>query len=161
MFLAYNAYKRESAGKPVKSFDIWMETVADIVNGDTKTIDTAERGGIGLEPNGCIRGDLHSATDLNRLGRKVERAVQRANLRPGGDARHDLREHNGRAKENRLADSVCDFNRRDTARGQRKARHHVPIEFLVNNPHRVGGIDIGRRAANHRLKIGQRQRGIG
>jgi hypothetical protein len=34
MFLAYNAYKRESAGKPVKSFDIWMETVADITTGN-------------------------------------------------------------------------------------------------------------------------------
>ena len=34
MFLAYNAYKRESAGKPVKSFDVWMETVADIKTGD-------------------------------------------------------------------------------------------------------------------------------
>jgi hypothetical protein len=30
MFLAYNAYKREQAGKPVKSFEIWMETVADV-----------------------------------------------------------------------------------------------------------------------------------
>ena len=30
MFLAYNAMKREAAGKPVKAFDVWMETVADI-----------------------------------------------------------------------------------------------------------------------------------
>ena len=30
MFLAYNAMKREAAGKPVKSFEVWMETVADI-----------------------------------------------------------------------------------------------------------------------------------
>ena len=30
MFLAYNAYKREAAGKPTKSFEIWMDTVADI-----------------------------------------------------------------------------------------------------------------------------------
>jgi hypothetical protein len=30
MFLAYNAHKRESAGKPIKSFDVWMETVADV-----------------------------------------------------------------------------------------------------------------------------------
>lgn len=30
MFLAYNAMKRESAGKPVKSFEVWMDTVADI-----------------------------------------------------------------------------------------------------------------------------------
>jgi hypothetical protein len=34
MFLAYNAHKRESAGKPVKSFEIWMETVADIEAGE-------------------------------------------------------------------------------------------------------------------------------
>ena len=33
MFLAYNAHKREAAGKPVKSFDIWMETVADVSTG--------------------------------------------------------------------------------------------------------------------------------
>jgi hypothetical protein len=38
MFLAYNAMKREAAGKTVKSFEIWMETVADIevVNRDPK-----------------------------------------------------------------------------------------------------------------------------
>lgn len=30
MFLAYNAHKRENAGKPIKSFEIWMETVADV-----------------------------------------------------------------------------------------------------------------------------------
>jgi hypothetical protein len=34
MFLAYNAYKRENAGKQVKSFEIWMETVADIKTGN-------------------------------------------------------------------------------------------------------------------------------
>jgi len=34
MFLAYNAHKREVAGKPIKSFDAWMETVADIQVGD-------------------------------------------------------------------------------------------------------------------------------
>jgi hypothetical protein len=33
MFLAYNAHKRESAGKPVKPFEIWMETVADVSTG--------------------------------------------------------------------------------------------------------------------------------
>jgi hypothetical protein len=33
MFLAYNAYKRENAGKPVKSFEVWMETVADVRTG--------------------------------------------------------------------------------------------------------------------------------
>ena len=30
MFLAYNAHKREAAGKPVKTFEIWMETVAEV-----------------------------------------------------------------------------------------------------------------------------------
>jgi len=30
LFLAYNAYKRESAGKPVKTFEVWMETVSDV-----------------------------------------------------------------------------------------------------------------------------------
>ena len=34
MFLAYHAMKRESAGKPVKSFEIWCETVAEITVGD-------------------------------------------------------------------------------------------------------------------------------
>jgi hypothetical protein len=33
MFLAYNAHKREAAGKPVKSFEVWMETVADVRTG--------------------------------------------------------------------------------------------------------------------------------
>lgn len=35
MFLAYSAYKREAAGKPVKSFEIWMETIADITAGES------------------------------------------------------------------------------------------------------------------------------
>ena len=34
MFLAYNAHKRENAGKPVKPFDIWMETIADVQAGE-------------------------------------------------------------------------------------------------------------------------------
>ena len=34
MFLAYHAMKRELAGKPVKSFDVWMETVVDVTTGD-------------------------------------------------------------------------------------------------------------------------------
>ncbi len=34
MFLAYNAMKREAAGKQVKSYEIWMETVADVLVGD-------------------------------------------------------------------------------------------------------------------------------
>ena len=32
LFLAYNAMKRELAGKPVKSFEIWMDTVADCIS---------------------------------------------------------------------------------------------------------------------------------
>jgi len=35
MFLAYHAMKRESAGKPVKPFEVWCETVADISVGET------------------------------------------------------------------------------------------------------------------------------
>jgi len=40
LFLAYNAMKREAAGKPVKSFEIWMDTVADVEveNQDPKAI---------------------------------------------------------------------------------------------------------------------------
>ncbi len=30
LFLAYHAYKREAAGKPVKGYEVWCETVADI-----------------------------------------------------------------------------------------------------------------------------------
>lgn len=34
MFLAYNAMKRESGGSPVKPYEIWCETIADIEVGD-------------------------------------------------------------------------------------------------------------------------------
>ena len=34
MFLAYHAHKREAGGKPVKSYDAWMETITDIIVGD-------------------------------------------------------------------------------------------------------------------------------
>ncbi len=34
MFLAYNAYKREAAGKPTKAFNIWMDTVSDVKAGE-------------------------------------------------------------------------------------------------------------------------------
>lgn len=34
MFVAYSAYKRQAAGRPVKSFEIWMDTIADISVGD-------------------------------------------------------------------------------------------------------------------------------
>ena len=37
MFLAYHAMKRESAGKAVKPFEVWCETVADIGVGETDT----------------------------------------------------------------------------------------------------------------------------
>lgn len=42
MFLAYNAHKREAAGKPVKSFEIWMETVADVSTGASDPKATAQ-----------------------------------------------------------------------------------------------------------------------
>jgi len=35
MFLAYHAMKREAAGKPVKPFEVWMETVAEVTVGET------------------------------------------------------------------------------------------------------------------------------
>ena len=34
LFLAYHAMKREAAGKPVKPFDVWIETVSDVTTGD-------------------------------------------------------------------------------------------------------------------------------
>jgi hypothetical protein len=34
LFLAYHAMKREAAGKPVKPFDVWTETVAGVEVGD-------------------------------------------------------------------------------------------------------------------------------
>ena len=34
LFLAYHAMKREAAGKPVKPFDVWIETVAGVEVGD-------------------------------------------------------------------------------------------------------------------------------
>jgi hypothetical protein len=34
LFLAYHAMKRESGGKPVKPYEIWCETVSDIIVGD-------------------------------------------------------------------------------------------------------------------------------
>ena len=30
LFLAYNGMKREMAGKPVKPFEVWTETVSDV-----------------------------------------------------------------------------------------------------------------------------------
>lgn len=34
-FLAYHAMKREAAGKPVKPFDVWCDTVANVTVGET------------------------------------------------------------------------------------------------------------------------------
>ena len=34
LFLAYHAMKRNEAGKPVKPFEVWMETVSDVTTGD-------------------------------------------------------------------------------------------------------------------------------
>jgi len=34
MFLAYHAHKRENAGKPVKPYEAWMETITDVIVGD-------------------------------------------------------------------------------------------------------------------------------
>jgi hypothetical protein len=34
MFLAWNAIKREAAGKPVKPYEVWCETVVDITVGN-------------------------------------------------------------------------------------------------------------------------------
>jgi hypothetical protein len=35
VFLAYHAMKRESAGKPVKPFEVWCDTVANVTVGET------------------------------------------------------------------------------------------------------------------------------
>lgn len=37
LFLAYHAMKRETAGKPVKPFEAWCDTVADVQTGDTES----------------------------------------------------------------------------------------------------------------------------
>lgn len=34
LFIAYAAFKRENAGKAVKPFDIWIDSVADVSVGD-------------------------------------------------------------------------------------------------------------------------------
>jgi hypothetical protein len=34
VFLAYYAMKREAAGKPIKTLEVWTETIADVVVGD-------------------------------------------------------------------------------------------------------------------------------
>lgn len=43
LFLAYHAYKRENAGKPVKPYEIWSETVSDVKAGeDNPKVTSAE-----------------------------------------------------------------------------------------------------------------------
>ena len=42
LFLAYNAMKRENAGKPVKPFEVWAETVSDVSFGDQDPKATSE-----------------------------------------------------------------------------------------------------------------------
>jgi hypothetical protein len=42
LFLAYNAMKRENAGKPVKPFEVWAETVSDVTFGDQDPKATSE-----------------------------------------------------------------------------------------------------------------------
>jgi hypothetical protein len=37
LFLAYHAMKREAAGKPVKPYEAWCETVADVQTGETES----------------------------------------------------------------------------------------------------------------------------
>ena len=34
IFLAYSSMKRNSGGKPVKTLDVWTETIADVVVGE-------------------------------------------------------------------------------------------------------------------------------
>jgi hypothetical protein len=42
--LAYHAMKRNEAGKPVKPFDVWVETVSDVTTGiaDDPKVTSAE-----------------------------------------------------------------------------------------------------------------------
>ena len=34
VFLAYHAMKREAAGKPVKTLEVWTETIVEVIVGD-------------------------------------------------------------------------------------------------------------------------------
>ena len=34
LFIAHSAMKREAAGKPIKSLEIWMESIVDLAVGD-------------------------------------------------------------------------------------------------------------------------------
>ena len=42
VFLAYNSMKRNAGGKAVKSLEIWTETVADVVVGESDPKATSE-----------------------------------------------------------------------------------------------------------------------
>jgi hypothetical protein len=42
LYLAYQVLKRESGNKPVKPFEAWMETVADVIVGDADPKATAQ-----------------------------------------------------------------------------------------------------------------------
>ena len=42
LFLAYNSMKRNAAGKPVKTLEIWQESVADITVGENDPKATSE-----------------------------------------------------------------------------------------------------------------------
>jgi hypothetical protein len=43
LFLAYHAMKRNEAGKPVKPFEVWVETVSDVSAGqDDPKVTSAE-----------------------------------------------------------------------------------------------------------------------
>ena len=35
VFLAYHAMKREAGGKPIKTLDVWTETISDVVVGES------------------------------------------------------------------------------------------------------------------------------
>lgn len=43
LFLAYHAMKRSEAGKPVKPYEVWVETVSDVTTGnDDPKVTSAE-----------------------------------------------------------------------------------------------------------------------
>lgn len=43
LFLAYNSMKREAGGKPIKGYEVWCETVADIsAGGDSPKVTPPE-----------------------------------------------------------------------------------------------------------------------
>jgi hypothetical protein len=42
LFLAYNSMKRNAAGKPVKTLEVWTESIADITVGENDPKATSE-----------------------------------------------------------------------------------------------------------------------